>query len=170
MRDIGVGLLGFGTVGAGVVDLLQENKEVIGRRLGANLKLVAIADKDTETDRGVSIDKSLLTTNVDDVLDNPDIDVVVELIGGYEPAKTFILRALKNEKRVVTANKALLAVHGDEVFAAAADNNVEVGFEASVGGGIPILRAVREGMSRVRHIERNHQLHPYRNEGKGRGF
>lgn len=147
MRDIGVGLLGMGTVGAGVVDLLEQNAEVISRRLGARLRLVKVADKDIETDRGVPIDKAVLTTKAEDVLNNPEVDIVVELIGGYEPAKTFILGALTNGKRVVTANKALLAVHGDEVFATAEKNNAEVGFEASVGGGIPILRAVREGMS-----------------------
>jgi len=154
MREVGVGIVGIGTVGAGVVQVLQENDDEIERRLGFRVRLVAVADKDIETDRGVPIDRSLLTTDVGRVLDAPDVDIVVELIGGYEPAKTFLLRAIANGKHVVTANKALLAVHGDEVFAAARDTGVDVGFEASVGGGIPILRAVREGMAanRIRSI------------------
>ncbi len=154
MREVGVGIVGIGTVGGGVVQVLQENGDEIERRLGFRVRLVAVADKDIETDRGVPIDRSLLTTDVGRVLDAPDVDIVVELIGGYEPAKTFLLRAIANGKHVVTANKALLAVHGDEVFAAARDTGVDVGFEASVGGGIPILRAVREGMAanRIRSI------------------
>jgi len=154
MREVGVGIVGIGTVGGGVVQVLQENGDEIERRLGFRVRLVAVADKDIETDRGVPIDRSLLTTDVGRVLDAPDVDIVVELIGGYEPAKTFLLRAIANGKHVVTANKALLAVHGDEVFAAARETGVDVGFEASVGGGIPILRAVREGMAanRIRSI------------------
>ncbi len=154
MREVGVGIVGIGTVGGGVVQVLQENGDEIERRLGFRVRLVAVADKDIETDRGVPIERSLLTTDVGRVLDAPDVDIVVELIGGYEPAKTFLLRAIANGKHVVTANKALLAVHGDEVFAAARDTGVDVGFEASVGGGIPILRAVREGMAanRIRSI------------------
>jgi homoserine dehydrogenase len=154
MREVGVGIVGIGTVGGGVVQVLQENGDEIERRLGFRVRLVAVADKDIETDRGVPIDRSLLTTDVGRVLDAPDVDIVVELIGGYEPAKTFLLRAIANGKHVVTANKALLAVHGDEVFSAARETGVDVGFEASVGGGIPILRAVREGMAanRIRSI------------------
>jgi homoserine dehydrogenase len=147
MRDIGVGLIGIGTVGAGVAQLLLENEEEISRRLGARLRLVRIADKDIESDRGVAIDRSILTTDVAQVVENPDVDVAVELVGGYEPARTFLLRAIAAGKHVVTANKALLAVHGDELMAAARERRVDVGFEASVGGGIPILRAVREGMA-----------------------
>jgi len=154
MREIGVGIIGIGTVGAGVVQVLQENGPEIERRLGARLRLVRVADKDIETDRGVALDRSLLTTDVADVVENPDIHIVAELVGGYEPAKTFLLRAIENGKHVVTANKALLAVHGEEIFAAARAKGVDVGFEASVGGGIPILRAVREGMAanRVRTV------------------
>jgi len=154
MKEIGVGIIGMGTVGAGVVQVLQENGPEIERRLGFRLRLVKVADKDIETDRGVTVDRALLTTEVADVLENPEIQVVVELVGGYEPAKTFLLRAIECGKHVVTANKALLAVHGDEIFAAARAKGVDVGFEASVGGGIPILRAVREGMAanRVRSV------------------
>jgi homoserine dehydrogenase len=147
MREIGIGLVGIGTVGAGVVQALTENAEEIERRLGATLRLVKIADKDIHTDRGVRVDPALLTTDVSEVLENPEVDIVVELIGGYEPAKSFLLRAVAAGKHVVTANKALLAVHGDELMRAARERRVDVGFEASVGGGIPILRAVREGLS-----------------------
>ncbi|MFU8856138.1 MAG: homoserine dehydrogenase [Deferrisomatales bacterium] len=154
MREVGVGVIGIGTVGAGVVQLLQENAGEIERRLGARLRLVRVADKDLETDRGVPMDPAMLTSDADEVLDDPRIAIVVELIGGYEPAKGFLLRAMANGKHVVTANKALLAVHGDEIFEAARVAGVDVGFEASVGGGIPILRAVREGMAgnRIRSV------------------
>jgi len=154
MKEIGVGIIGIGTVGAGVVQVLRENAGEIERRLGSRLRLVRVADKDIETDRGVPMDRSVLTTDVADVVENPEIQIVVELIGGYEPAKGFLLRAIANGKHVVTANKALLAVHGDEIFAAARAHGVDVGFEASVGGGIPILRAVREGMAanRIRSV------------------
>lgn len=149
MKEIGVGIIGFGTIGAGVVEVLQENGDEIKRRLGAGLKLVKVADLDIETDRGVEIGGDLLTTDVSQVLENPEVDVVVELVGGYEPAKTFVLKAMANGKSVVTANKALLAVHGDEVLARADESKVDIGFEAAVGGGIPILRSVREGMAHI---------------------
>ncbi|MBI5445593.1 MAG: homoserine dehydrogenase [Deltaproteobacteria bacterium] len=147
MRQIGVGLIGIGTVGAGVAQVLQENGDEIARRLGATLRIIKIADKDIETDRGVPLDRSVLTTDVSEVLENPEVEIVVELVGGYEPAKSFLLRAIAAGKHVVTANKALLAVHGDDLIAAARERRVDLGFEASVGGGIPILRSVREGMS-----------------------
>ena len=147
MKEIGVGIIGMGTVGAGVVQILLENEAMITRRLGARLKLVAIADQDVESDRGVAVDRDLLTTDVAQVVENPAVAVVVETIGGYEPAKSFLLRAVDAGKHVVTANKALLAVHGDEIFARCAAKGVDIGFEGSVGGGIPILRAVREGMA-----------------------
>ena len=154
MEEIGVGLIGMGTVGTGVIQVLLENASVIERRLGARLRLVKVADKDLDTDRGIELDPSVLTTDAGEVIAHPDVRVVVELIGGYEPAKTFLLQAIEQGKHVVTANKALLAVHGDEIFAAARRHGVDVGFEASVGGGIPILRAVREGMAanRVRTV------------------
>ncbi len=144
MKTIKIGLIGFGTIGCGVVKILQDNRNIIKDRLGASVDIVKIADLDITTDRGVKVDPSLLTTDVNEVLDHPDIDIVVELMGGYEPARSFILKAIENKKHVVTANKALLAVHGDEVFAAAGKNNVGVGFEASVGGAIPIIRSIKE--------------------------
>jgi homoserine dehydrogenase len=147
MRTINIGLLGFGTVGTGVVKILQQNSGVIEKRLGAKLNLKWIADLDTERDRGVKVDKNILTKDANKVLNDPEVNIVIELIGGYEPAKSFILQALKNKKHVVTANKALLAKHGSEIFETASKNNVDLGFEASVGGGIPIIRAIKEGFT-----------------------
>jgi len=146
MKQIHIGLLGFGTVGSGVAKILLENREVIESRLGASLALKWIADLDLERDRGVAVDASLLTTDAEMVVDDPEVDIVVELIGGYEPAKSFILKAIENGKHIVTANKALLAAHGDEIFSAASRKGVEVGFEASVGGGIPLIRSLKEGL------------------------
>jgi homoserine dehydrogenase len=146
MKKIRVGLLGFGTVGTGTVKILLENRDVIESRLGASLELKWIADLDIKTDRGVSVDRKILTTDANTVLDDPQVDIVVELIGGYEPAKSFILRAIERGKQVVTANKALLAAHGDEIFSAASHQGVELGFEASVGGGIPLIRSIKEGL------------------------
>jgi homoserine dehydrogenase len=146
MKKIHVGLLGFGTVGSGMVRILLENREVIESRLGASLALKRIAVRDLKRDRGMVVDASLLTTDVDTVIDDPEVDIVVELIGGYEAAKSLILRAIENGKQVVTANKALLAAHGNEIFSAASQKGVEVGFEASVGGGIPLIRSIKEGL------------------------
>jgi homoserine dehydrogenase len=146
-RDVRVGLIGFGTIGTGVVKLLQRNQPQIRARLGAGLALARIADIDLRTDRGVKIDRRILTTDAQALLDDTGIDVVVELMGGYEPARRFVLRAISNGKSVVTANKALLAVHGGEIFAAAEKAGVDLGFEASVGGGIPIIRTLKEGLA-----------------------
>lgn len=152
MKKIHIGLLGFGTVGSGMVKILLENREVIESHLGASLALKRIAVHDLERDRGVAVDASLLTTDVETVIDDPEVDIVVELIGGYEPAKSFILRAIENGKQVVTANKALLAAYGNEIFSAASQRGVEVGFEASVGGGIPLIRSIKEGLV-ANHIQ-----------------
>jgi len=146
-RDIRVGLIGFGTIGTGVVKLLQRNRRQIRDRLGATLTLARIADIDLKTDRGVRIDRRILTNDAAHLLDDPKIDIVVELMGGYDLARRFVLHAIRNGKSVVTANKAMLAVHGAEVFAAAEQAAVDVGFEASVGGGIPIIRTLKEGLS-----------------------
>ncbi|MEE8125238.1 MAG: homoserine dehydrogenase [Nitrospirales bacterium] len=146
-RVIQVGLIGFGTVGSGVVKILQGNANLITERVGVPVSLARIADLDVTTDRGVNVPSGILTTNVRDILDDPNIDIVVELIGGHEPAKRFILQALAGKKSVVTANKALLADHGEEVFEAAFKAQVDLGFEASVGGGIPIIRALTEGLA-----------------------
>jgi len=142
-----VGLIGFGTVGTGVVKILQRNAEIIARRVGRSVVLAKIADLDIKTDRGVTVSPGILTTNANEILDDPQIDIVVELIGGHEPAKRFILHALSKQKGVVTANKALLADHGEDVFEAAFQAKADLGFEASVGGGIPIIRSLTEGLA-----------------------
>ncbi len=145
-RDINVGLIGFGTIGSGTVKLIQDNEGLIRNRLGAGLVIKKIADLDIETPRGVSVEKGVLTTDVNEILNDPEIDIVVELMGGYEPAKSFILKAMRNKKHVVTANKALLAVHGNEIFGVAGEENVNMGFEASVGGTIPIIKTLKESL------------------------
>ena len=145
-KEIKVGLIGFGTIGSGVVKVLQRNAALIEKRMGARLVLKKIADIDTVSDRGVKVRPGLLTKNVEEVLRAPEIDIVMELIGGIEPAKTFVLHAIRNKKHVVTANKALIALHGDEIFNAARRFGVDVGFEASVGGGIPLIRSIKEGL------------------------
>jgi len=147
MKEIQIGLLGFGTIGTGVVKLLNKNGLLIEEKLGARLILKRVADLDITTDRGVPLAAGVLTGNADEVLTDPDISVVIELIGGYEPARTFVLKAIENGKHVVTANKALLAVHGAEIYAAAARNGVEILYEAAVGGGIPVLSAIRGNLA-----------------------
>lgn len=143
MKEYKVGILGFGTVGAGVADCLLKNADVIAKRTGTKPVLAGIADLDIETDRGITISKDLLTTDASELIHR--VDVVVELIGGTTVAKKFILQALNEGKSVVTANKALLAEHGEELFAAAEKNNADLYYEASVGGGIPIIKGLREG-------------------------
>ncbi len=145
-KSIKVGLIGFGTVGSGTARILLEQKQLLSSRAQVPIELVAICDKDITSDRGFPVPESLLTTNINDIFENPEISIVIELIGGTEPAKSFILEAIKRGKHVVTANKALLATHGPEIFGAAAKNNVEIGFEASVGGGIPVIKSVKEGL------------------------
>jgi homoserine dehydrogenase len=146
-RDVRVGLIGFGTIGTGVVKLLQRHQSGIRARLGARLTLARIADIDLKRDRGVKVDAALLTSDAAAVVEDPTVDIVVELMGGYEPARRLVLRALRNGKAVVTANKALLAVHGAEIFRAVEKARADIGFEASVGGGIPIIRTLREGLA-----------------------
>ena len=155
MKKINVGLIGFGTIGVGVAKILAENQEIIQKRLGAAVCLAKIADLDITTDRGINVEDGVLTTSVDDIIKNPEIDIVIELIGGYEPARTFILKDLKNNKHVVTANKALLAKHGDELFETVEEKGLSIGFEASIGGAIPIIRSIREGFvaNRIQAIE-----------------
>jgi len=146
MDSIKVGLLGYGTIGTGVIRVLQKNADLLLRRLGKSLELVKIVDLDITTDRGVTVDAGLLSTDVEDIISNPDVDIVIELIGGYEPAKSFILKAIANGKHIVTANKALMALHGQEILAAADEHGVEVMFEAAVGGGIPVISAIKENL------------------------
>jgi homoserine dehydrogenase len=142
-----VGLIGFGTIGAGVVKVLRAHRADIARRVGRPIDILTIADLDTKTDRGVPVPPARLVPDARAVLDDPEIAIVIELIGGYEPARRFVLAAIQAGKDVVTANKALLAVHGEEIVAAAEARGVRLGFEASVGGGIPILRTLKEGLA-----------------------
>jgi homoserine dehydrogenase len=146
-KSINVGIIGFGTVGTGTARILLENASVITRRLGAPVVLKTISDLDINRDRGIKLGNVKLTTSAQDIISDPDIDVVVELIGGYKPAKEFMLSAIGNKKHVVTANKALLAVHGEEIYSAAEKAGVTLGYEASVAGGIPILAAIRNGLA-----------------------
>ena len=154
MKEIGVGLLGFGTVGAGVVEGLTVNRPLIRSRLGADVVLRRIGDLDTTSDRGVQVDPSILTPDAFAVIQDPSVDIIVELIGGTGIARKLVLAALEAGKPVVTANKKLLAEHGDEIFAKAQENGVDIYFGASVGGGIPIIRVLREGLvgNAVHHI------------------
>ena len=147
MKQIGVGILGFGTVGAGVADGLLKHREVMSLRLGVDIVLKKIADLDITTDRGISVPGGVLTTDAAAVIADPDISIVVETIGGTGIAKKFVLDALAAKKCVVTANKKLLAEYGREIFDAAAANGVDIYFGAAVGGGIPIIRVLREGLA-----------------------
>jgi len=143
---VNVGIIGFGTVGTGTVRILLENREILKERLGFEINLRRIADLDIVRNRGITLPVGVLSTDVDALLNDPHIDIVVELIGGIRPAKDFILKAISNRKHVVTANKALLATAGNEIFTAAVQAGVEIGFEASVAGGIPIIKVIREGL------------------------
>jgi homoserine dehydrogenase len=146
-QKITVGMIGLGTVGSGAVRLLQQNAELIRHRVGVPIEVSRIAVRDLRRDRGLTLPQGVVTDNPADVVDDPNIDIVVELIGGYEPAKELILRAIARGKHVVTANKALLAVHGAEIHEAARRASVSIGFEGSVGGGIPVIKALREALA-----------------------
>ena len=145
MKKIQVGLIGFGTVGSGLAEVLLAQQERIEKRSNLSIKLTKVADIAIEN-LPPQFAGMELTKNADDLFNDPDIDIVVELIGGIEPAKTFMLKAIEAGKHVVTANKALISQEGADIFAAAAEKNVEVGFEASVGGGIPVIKALKEGL------------------------
>ncbi|MEO6352619.1 MAG: homoserine dehydrogenase [Burkholderiaceae bacterium] len=147
MKPIKVGLLGIGTVGSGTFNVLERNQEVIMRRAGRAIEITMVADLNTERARELTHGKCEVVNDANLVVNNPDIDIVIELIGGYGIAKDLVLKAIANGKHVVTANKALLAQHGDEIFRAAQDKGVMVAFEAAVAGGIPIIKALREGLT-----------------------
>jgi homoserine dehydrogenase len=147
VREIGVGLLGLGNVGSGVVKLLGENAEAMEARLGARLVVRRVAVRAAEKRRLVDVDKKLLTTDASAVIDDPAVDIVVELVGGDTEARDYVMRAIGKRKHVVTANKALLAMHGGEIFEAAEKQDVDIYFEAAVCGGVPIIRALREGLA-----------------------
>ena len=147
MVPIKVGLLGLGTVGRGTYEVLQRNQHEIARRAGRGIEVAAITVRDVGKARALIGSKVPISSNFDDVIQNPDIDIVVELMGGYEPAYSLALDAIGRGKHVVTANKALLARHGNELFDAARANGVMLAFEAAVAGGIPIIKALREGLT-----------------------
>ena len=147
MKPINVGLLGIGTVGGGTFAVLKRNQEEIARRAGRGIVIKIIADREVDKARKIAGDETLITSDANDVVTHPDVNIVIELIGGNVIAKELILKAIENGKHVVTANKALLALHGTEIFAAAQRRGVMVAFEAAVAGGIPIIKALREGLT-----------------------
>lgn len=147
MKPINVGLLGIGTVGGGTFSVLKRNQEEIARRAGRGIVITIIADREVDKARKIAGDETLITSDLNDVVTHPDVNIVIELIGGNVIAKELILKAIENGKHVVTANKALLALHGTEIFAAAQRRGVMVAFEAAVAGGIPIIKALREGLT-----------------------
>ncbi|OQX53258.1 MAG: hypothetical protein B5M48_03795 [Candidatus Omnitrophica bacterium 4484_213] len=146
MKTLNIGLIGFGTIGSGVVKVLEEKKNELQQKTNCEFRIRAIADKDISSPRCVRVSKDVLTKDVHKILDDPEIDVVIELIGGIHPAKEFVINALKNRKDVITANKALLAEEGEELFRIAAESEKEILFEASVCGGIPIIKTLRQNL------------------------
>ena len=146
MKKINLGLIGFGNVGSGVIKILREKKTFLSDKIGLEINIKKICDKDIASKRDISVDKHLLTKDAREVISDPQIDIVVELMGGIHPAKEYIAEALRKGKNVVTANKALLAQEGQELFALALDRGKNIYFEASVGAGIPIIKSLREGL------------------------
>ena len=147
MKPIKIGIAGMGTVASGVVKVLERNQAEITRRAGRGIEVAVVCERTPGRaahleERGVEV-----INDLSQLASHPEVDIVVELIGGYEPARSFVLEAIANGKHVVTANKALLAVHGNEIFQAAQDKGVTVAFEAAVAGGIPVIKALREGLS-----------------------
>lgn len=153
MKQIKVGVLGLGTVGAGTISALQNNAKEICRRTGAEITVIHASARNMSRQRDCDLSQITVTDQPAEVVNNPDVDVVVELIGGETLAKDLVLQAIANGKHVVTANKALIALHGNEVFAAAKEQGVMVAYEAAVAGGIPVIKAIREGLT-ANHIER----------------
>lgn len=147
MESISIGLLGLGTVGSGVVKIIKDHQDKLQHQVGCPILIKKILVKDLHKKRSVDVSPELLTTKVEDVIDNPEIDIVVEVIGGVEETKQYLLRALRNKKHVVTANKDLIAEHGSELLSVAAENGCDLFFEASVAGGIPILRTLVDGLA-----------------------
>jgi homoserine dehydrogenase len=146
MKRINVGLIGFGNVGSGVVKILRDRKTFLSSKIGVEINIKKICDKDIASKRNVEVDKSLFTREAKEIINDPQIDIIVELIGGCHPAKEYIIEALKKGKNIITANKALLACEGKELFACALDRGKSIYFEASVGAGIPIIKSLREGL------------------------
>jgi len=154
MKNINLGLIGFGNIGSGVVKLLKENADILEKRLGTKLILKKIVDINITSQRTVSVDPQLLSSDVNLILNDPEIDIVIELVGGYDQALHYITEALNKGKHVVTANKALLATYGNDLFQLAEKKELNIGFEASVGGTIPIIKTIREGLvaNRIKSI------------------
>lgn len=176
-QQINVGMIGLGTVGTGALKVLIDNKDEIARKVGCPVNVIKVADLDITSERPVQFDKSILTTDVKDVNDNPDVDIVIETIGGVKPAKDFILRAMKNGKHVVCANKELIAKEGEEILGAASTNGVDFCFEGAVGGGIPIIRPLKTclGANKIQEVmgivngTTNYILTKMSNEGRDFG-
>ena len=145
-KEISIGLLGLGVVGSGVIKIIEDHQEVLVHQLGRGVKVDKVLVRNMEKARKIEIDHSVLTTNSDEVIANPNIDVVVEVMGGVEEAREYILEALRNKKHVVTANKDLIALHGPELEEVARQNGCDLFYEASVGGGIPLLRGLTDGL------------------------
>ncbi|MEA2036059.1 MAG: homoserine dehydrogenase [Nanoarchaeota archaeon] len=143
-KEVNIGLIGTGTIGAGLVEILQKNKETIEKRTGIKLNLKTVCELDLKKAKKLGIKDNQLTKCADDLINDKNINIIVELIGGYTPAREFILKALKNKKHVVTANKAVVAKHGQEFFEEAKKNNVSIAFEAAVAGCIPIIKTIKE--------------------------
>ncbi len=143
-KEVNIGLIGIGTIGSGVVKILSKNKELIEKRTGVRINLKKVCDVRLDNAKKLGLKDEQLTKNYEDLINDKEISIIIELIGGYNPAKDIILKALKNKKNVVTANKALIAKYGNEIFETAKNNNVTIAFEASVGGCIPIIKAIKE--------------------------
>lgn len=146
-KEISIGLLGLGVVGSGVLKVIEDHQQELVHQLGHRVKVAKVLVRDIEKARQFEIDQSLITTNVEDVIDNPDIDVIVEVMGGVDTARDYILKALDAKKQVVTANKDLIALHGPELEERAHQNGCDLFYEASVGGGIPLLRGLSDGLA-----------------------
>ena len=148
MQPVKIGLLGLGTVGGGTVSVLTRNADEIARRAGRDIQITLAAAKEYDAEAIVGLNQiESITDDPFSVVDNPDVEIIIELMGGYSPAKELVLKAIENGKHVITANKALIALHGNEIFEAAQKKGVTVAFEAAVAGGIPIIKAVREGLA-----------------------
>ena len=152
MKAVRVGLLGLGTVGAGTVAVLRRNADEIARRAGRPVEITHAAVRSLARTRDCPLEGLQLTEHAESLVEHPEIDIICELIGGIEPARSLILRAIAAGKHVVTANKALIASHGNEIFAAAGERGVAVSFEAAVAGGIPIIKSLREGPVSYTHL------------------
>ena len=150
---IKIGILGLGTVGSGVVKILNKNEENIKQKVGTDAKIEKVLVKNTDKNRDLSLNKDIITDNPDEVIENPEIDLIVELIGGEDPAYQYIIDAINSQKSIVTANKLVIAKHGQKIYKLAAENGVQVSYEGSVAGGLPIIRPLKESLAANRISE-----------------